>query len=81
LSPSQPWRRVLERCETVLRDAVASRNGSTGDAHVLALAWSVDADIWTTDRDFAGTGTATWSTLDPLRGLGEAAEERGGGAA
>ncbi len=49
---------VLERCETVLRDAVASRNGSTRDAHVPALAWSVDADIWTTDRDFAGTGTA-----------------------
>ena len=52
-----------------LRDAVASRNGSTRDAHVLALAWSADADIWTTDRDFAGTGVATWSTPNLMRSL------------
>jgi len=49
--------------------AVASRNGSTKDAHVLALAWDVDADIWTTDRDFAGTGVATWSTPNLLEAL------------
>ena len=59
-------------CEAVLRDAVASRNGSVRDAHVLALAWSADADIWTTDRDFAGTGVATWSTTNLMRGLAEA---------
>jgi len=52
-----------------LRDAVASRNGSVRDAHVLALAWSVDGDIWTTDRDFAGTGVASWSTPNLMRGL------------
>ena len=62
--------------ETVLRDAVASRNGSTRDAHVLALARSVDADIWTTDRDFAGTGVATWSTPNLMRALAEAATDR-----
>jgi predicted nucleic acid-binding protein len=41
---------LLARCEATLRDAVASRNGSTRDAHVLALAWSVEADIWTNGR-------------------------------
>ena len=52
-----------------LRDAVASRNGSVADAHMLALAWCVEADIWTTDRDFAGTGVATWSTPNLMRAL------------
>jgi predicted nucleic acid-binding protein len=63
---------LLAGCELALRDAVASRNGSDRDAHVLALAWSVDADVWTTDRDFAGTGVATWSTPNLMRGLAEA---------
>jgi predicted nucleic acid-binding protein len=63
---------LLAECEVALRDAVHSRNGSTRDAHVLALAWSVDADVWTTDRDFAGTGVATWSTPNLMRGLAEA---------
>src|SRR5438552_652882 len=44
---------TLPAAEQALREAVASRNGSTRDAHVLALAWSVDADVWTSDRDFA----------------------------
>lgn len=52
-----------------LREAVASRNGSVKDAHILALAWAADADIWSTDRDFAGTGVATWSTPNLVRGL------------
>lgn len=65
---------VLTQSEIALRDAVPSRNGSTSDAHLLALSWSVDADIWTTDRDFAGTGVATWSTPNLMRGLAEAAE-------
>lgn len=63
---------ILGKSEMVLRDAVSSRNGSTRDAHVLALAWSVEADVWTTDRDFAGTGVATWSTPNLMRGLAEA---------
>ena len=63
---------LLSRCEETLRDAVPSRNGSVRNAHVLALAWSVDADVWTTDRDFAGTGVATWSTPNLMRGLAEA---------
>jgi predicted nucleic acid-binding protein len=64
---------LLLRGEEALREAVASRNGSTADAHVLALAWSVDGDIWTTDRDFAGTGVATWSTPNLMRGLAQGA--------
>jgi predicted nucleic acid-binding protein len=59
--------------EIALRDAVPSRNGSARDAHVLALAWSVDADIWTTDHHFAGTGVATWSTPNLMHGFSEAA--------
>ena len=65
----------LPRCEIALRDAVASRNGSTRDAHLLALAWNVEGDIWSADRDFAGTGVATWSTPNLIRGLTEAAYE------
>lgn len=60
---------LLPQAATALSDAVASRNGSTDDAHLLALAWSVDADLWTTDRDFAGAGVASWSTPNLMRGL------------
>jgi len=67
----------LASSEVALRDAAPSRNGSTGDApgdaNVLALAWSVEADVWTTDRDFAGVGTATWSTPNLMRALAEGA--------
>jgi predicted nucleic acid-binding protein len=61
----------LSQSEVALRDAVASRNGSIRDAHVLALAWSVEADIWSADRDSVGTGVATWSTPNLMRGLAE----------
>jgi predicted nucleic acid-binding protein len=67
---------VLAESEIALRDAVASRNGSIRDAHVLALARSVEADIWTADRDFAGTGVASWSTPNLMRGLARAARDR-----
>lgn len=59
----------LADCEAALMDSVPSRNGSTRDAHLLALAWSTGADIWTHDRDFAGTGVATWSTTNLMRAL------------
>ena len=54
----------LEPAAAVLRHAVASRNGSIKDAHVLALAWTLDADIWSHDRDFAGTGWPSWSNAN-----------------
>lgn len=60
---------LLTESENVLRQAVASGNGSTRDAHVLALSRDMDADIWTTDRDFAGTGVASWSTPNLIRGF------------
>jgi predicted nucleic acid-binding protein len=67
----------LPQAVITLTDAVASRNGSIDEAHLLALAWSIEADIWTTDRDFAGTGVATWSTPNLIRGL--ALATKGGG--
>jgi predicted nucleic acid-binding protein len=66
----------LSEAAVALTDAVASRNGSNDDAHLLALAWSVDADIWTTDRDFAGAGVASWSTPNLIRGLALAPRNR-----
>jgi len=64
-----------ERDSVESRDAVASRNGSIRDAHVLVLARSVEADIWTIDRDFAGTGVASWSTPNLMRGLAGVARD------
>jgi predicted nucleic acid-binding protein len=52
--------------EMALRNAPASRNGSVTDAHLLALAWTLDADLWSHDRDFAGTGWPSWSTPNLL---------------
>ena len=62
---------LIGSAEWALVNAVASRNGSMRDAHILALAWSAHADIWSHDRDFAGTGTASWSTPNLLRALEE----------
>ncbi|WP_082173223.1 PIN domain-containing protein [Methylobacterium platani] len=62
----------IESAARVLSDAVASRNGSTSDAHVLACAWLLDADIWSHDRDFAGTGWPSWSNANLLRALDRA---------
>jgi predicted nucleic acid-binding protein len=62
----------LATAETALRDAVPSRNGSTSDAHLLALAWETDAEIWTHDRDFAGVGVASWSTINLIAALDDA---------
>jgi predicted nucleic acid-binding protein len=67
----------MARAAAALRDATPNRSGSDADAHILALSWAVDADIWTHDRDFAGTGVATWSTMNLMRAL--ARRERPGG--
>ena len=32
------------------------------DAHLVALALLLEADIWTNDADFLGCGIATWTT-------------------
>ncbi len=70
--PAERLSAYMPAAETGLRDAVPSRNGSIRDAHVLALAWTADADVWTTDRDFAGAGVATWSTPNLMRALASA---------
>jgi len=62
----------VESAVRILRDAVASRNGSMYDAHVLACAWLLDADIWSHDRDFAGTGWPSWSNANLMRAFGNA---------
>lgn len=63
----------LPAAEECLRTAVASRNGSVSDAHILALAWIYDADIWSHDRDFAGTGWPSWSSANLTAALSEEA--------
>jgi predicted nucleic acid-binding protein len=55
---------LIPMAESTLRNAPASRNGSSKDAHVLALAWMYDADIWSHDRDYAGTGWPSWSSAN-----------------
>ncbi|HEY5793633.1 MAG TPA: PIN domain-containing protein [Bosea sp. (in: a-proteobacteria)] len=62
-----------DAAETALRNAPASRNGSTSDAHILALAWTYDADIWSHDRDFAGTGWPSWSNANLAAALADEA--------
>lgn len=64
---------LIDNATRTLRHAVASRNGSTTDAHLLACAWAFDADIWSHDRDFAGTGWPSWSNAN----LAEAVETGG----
>lgn len=64
---------LLAEATDVLRNAVASRNGSVNDAHILALAWTYDADIWSHDRDFAGTGWPSWSSANLAAALAEEA--------
>ncbi len=60
---------LIRPAEFALRDAVPSRNGAVADAHILALAWDVDAEIWSHDRDFGGTGVASWSTINLVNAL------------
>lgn len=65
--------RRAELAQATLRNAPASRNGSVKDAHILALAWTYDADIWSHDRDFAGTGWPSWSSANLAAALAEEA--------
>lgn len=54
-----------------LARAPASANGSPRDAHILALAWTLDADIWSHDRDYAGTGWPSWSSANLVAALAD----------
>ena len=55
------YRDVLSLAATTLRLASHDGKARTSDDHILALAWTLDADIWSHDRDFAGTGWPSWS--------------------
>jgi predicted nucleic acid-binding protein len=59
----------MEAAATILTNAIASRNASANDAHLLAVAWAHEADIWSHDRDFAGTGWPSWSSANLLAAL------------
>lgn len=60
---------LIDAAARCLAHATPARNGSTRDAHLLALAWITDSDIWSHDRDFAGTGWPTWSSANLLAAL------------
>jgi predicted nucleic acid-binding protein len=64
LAPKSSCASRLTAAKAALGDAPASRNGSTDDAHLLAAAWLHDADIWSHDRDFAGSGWPSWSSAN-----------------
>jgi predicted nucleic acid-binding protein len=63
---------LISPAEAALRDAVPSRNGAVSGVHILALAWELDAEIWSHDRDFGGTGVASWSTINLVTALVDA---------
>ena len=71
--PAHRYENALEVAADTLKNAVASSNGSIKDAHILALAWTYDADIWSHDRDFAGTGWPSWSSANLAAALSEEA--------
>jgi predicted nucleic acid-binding protein len=69
--PVDRYQERLEAAANALRDGPPSRNGSEKDAHILALAWSSGADIWSHERDFAGTGWPSWSSANLAAALSE----------
>jgi predicted nucleic acid-binding protein len=76
IRPIEGAETLIKEAALVLRDAVASRSGSTSDAHLLALAWALDADLWSHDRDFAGTGWPSWSSANLLAQIAADGTER-----
>lgn len=74
IQPSDTYDDKLDEAVETLANGPASRNGSTRDAHILALAWTYDADIWSHDRDFAGTGWPSWSSANLAAALSEEAQ-------
>jgi predicted nucleic acid-binding protein len=60
---------LLNAAGRALNQAVASRNGTTEDAHLLACAWVLDADVWSHDRGFGGVGWPSWSSANLMDAL------------
>jgi predicted nucleic acid-binding protein len=65
--PHEHYQPALDIAQRRLRGRSKSSNGNVNDAHVLACALALTADIWSHDRDFAGTGVASWSTRNLLQ--------------
>lgn len=56
---------TIERFATAENDAKQRLpTAADRDWPVLAAAMTLDADIWSNDRDFFGVGVAVWSTLN-----------------
>ena len=53
-------RSLFEEFEEVARARISSRD--PGDWPVVATALMLDAPIWTEDKDFFGSGVATWTS-------------------
>ena len=49
---------VYTACEDEAKRRISE--GDEDDWHVVALALALDCPIWTEDKDFFGTGLATW---------------------
>ncbi len=64
ISAAEEYANVVPRAEYILRGANADKKGSATDAHILACAWVYHSDIWSHDRDFAGSGWPSWSTAN-----------------
>jgi predicted nucleic acid-binding protein len=55
---------VPEEATTPLRDVALDRIGTRDpmDWPIVAAALALDCPIWTEDKDFFGSGMATWTT-------------------
>jgi predicted nucleic acid-binding protein len=53
-------RSLYEQFENPARDRIASRDPD--DWPIVATAMLIDAPIWSEDRDFFGSGIATWTS-------------------
>jgi predicted nucleic acid-binding protein len=53
-------RSLYEECEEMARNRIAMRD--PGDWPIVATSLLLDCPIWTEDRDFFGSGIATWTT-------------------
>ena len=51
---------IYTACEDEAKRRIGKRDED--DWHVIALALTLDSPIWTEDKDFFGTGVATWNS-------------------
>lgn len=61
---------LLRRAASFLKWGSGDGNCQTTDDHVLAVASLNGADVWSQDKDFRGTGFASWSIPNLMVALG-----------